>query len=247
MSGEAKPKFVVPSTQRAAFNCPGCGAYAHQVWWRLIPERVMEPPKTALRNVQRGYLPKPGIVQGELLRSGNPTSYMVQVDVSECAQCNDVAIWVAGRMVHPHPTGDLPVADEGMPPVARGYFNEARAVFAASVSAAAAMLRACAEAMCTEEGKTKDTFHDRIGKLVAKGIIDRPLQQIFDAARVTGNDAVHPNRIVTGDLPNIVAALFSALNIVSRRLFTEPTEIENLYRDAVPEDKRDAIARRDIR
>ena len=104
-----------------------------------------------------------------------------------------------------------------------------------------ALLRLAIEMLLKHLGET-GSINDGIKNLVANGL-DPIIQQSLDIVRVTGNDAVHPGKIVFDDTTD-VQAFFQLINVIADALITQPKQIKEIY-DNLPEDKRKAIEKRD--
>ena len=85
--------------------------------------------------------------------------------------------------------------------------------------------------------------HLDIAALVADGL-DPRVQQVLDIVRVVGNNAVHPGQIDLRDDRATAEMLFGFLNVIAEKTISVPKRIEEVY-GALPEDARDAIAKRD--
>ena len=71
------------------------------------------------------------------------------------------------------------------------------------------------------------------------------MQRALNVVRVTGNEAVHPGQIDTGDA-DTAARLFELVNLIVDAVIAQPRRIDGLY-DRLPSDKREQIERRNAR
>ena len=216
-------KTVHPEFRAAAFTCPHpeCRTYATQEWQHLTTN---EP--TLVRLSKSLELPIPS-----------------ETSISTCERCRRVAFWVDGKMVYPRFL-PAPPAHEDLPGECRRDYEEARAVFAESPKASAALLRLVLEKLliaCGGQGK----IDGMIKTLVANGL-PQQIQQAMDVCRVIGNEAVHPGSIDLSDTPEIALKLFGLVNFIVQNQITQQKEIGALF-EGLPEAKKDGIRQRDKR
>lgn len=160
-------KYVAPDWNLQAFNCPHCGAFAHQIHRTSTPD----------------------------LNGAVPNKFMNTVGTTICAQCTQYAIWNIETMVYPQ-KGIGPLPNPDLPETVRNLYLEASAVGAISSRAAAALLRLALQLLCKELGGDGKNINDDIKRLVEKGL-PSPVQKAMDSLRIIGNDAVHPGQIDT--------------------------------------------------
>lgn len=134
------------------------------------------------------------------------------------------------------PNDDLPEA------VIEDY-QEASEILQRSPRGAAALLRLAIQKLVDELVEGRDDLNTKIGTLVANGL-DSRIQKALDSVRVIGNEAVHPGQIDLKDSPEIAHQLFKLVNLIGRRMITEPAEIEELY-SSLPSGKLKGIEDRD--
>ncbi len=219
-----REKYVVPSFGADAFNCPHCGAYAHQEWYLLRPPELIEP--SDLSGPPRKGRP-------HATQDGN---------MSVCSRCDRHAFWHEHRMVYPGLSiGPLPVED--MPGDVKEDFIEARDIVGASPRAAAALLRLALQKLMPHLGGKGKNLNGDIANLVKKGLPVR-IQKALDVVRVIGNNAVHPGEIDLRDDSETAIALFELLNIIVEFMITQPKKLEYLY-GKLPETTKEAINKRD--
>jgi hypothetical protein len=138
-----------------------------------------------------------------------------------------------------------PAPSKDMPDDIAKDFNEARAVFAASPRASAALLRLAIQKLCIHLGEKGENLNDDIGALVQKGLSVQ-VQQALDSVRVIGNNAVHPAKIDFEDNAEVAGKLFELVNFIVRETITRPREIAELY-NKLPERTRSHIQARQSR
>ena len=63
---------------------------------------------------------------------------------------------------------------------------------------------------------------------------------------VVGNEAVNPGTFDLNDTPDIAIHLCKLVNFIAESMITQPKQIDDLY-DALPEEKREYIEKRDGR
>jgi Domain of unknown function (DUF4145) len=208
-------KVTPPKVMASAFTCPHCAAYAQQIWYQV---------------------------------QGNPTKPMFgqrvfeDVDVGMCTNCAQLTIWSDGRLIDPD-ASPAPMPNDDLPDDIKKDYEEARSIVAKSPRGAAALLRLCIQKLCIELGGSGKDLNKDIGDLVKKGLPPR-VQQMLDAVRVIGNNAVHPGEIDLNDTPETAASLFNLVNAITDQMITHPKQVEALY-EALPAGAREAIERRD--
>ena len=211
-------KHYPASFQEKNFHCPHCNVYAQQVWGVLFVHR------TGL-----GHYPEP-------------------VWRCLCTHCSKVSYWheyekdLLGRMVVPaESTAEPPHAD--MPDACKADYEEARAVFAQSPRASAALLRLAVQKLMGELGQTGKNLNADIAALVKSGL-PAEVQKMLDYCRVIGNHAVHPGEIDVNDSPEIAENLFGFINLIVEDRITRTKQIEKAYAK-LPEGAREQIEKRD--
>lgn len=252
------PYDTQPSTERDAFDCPHCGAYAHQRWnsVALKATSVVQPPPAT--NDRPCILSVPLVGRGEAISGldvslGSSTPLLpansVQgetifgLDVSRCQRCADFCIWIAGKLAYPD-RGLAPVPNTDLPPDIKRDYEEAGAILDKSPRGAAALLRLCIQKLCVILGGQGKKLNDDIGALVKKGLRVE-VQQALDIVRVIGNDAVHPGQLDLKDDYKTASTLFSLVNVIVNAMITQPREIGEVY-EKLPKTKLQAIANRDL-
>lgn len=223
-----------PVYGRESFECPHCGAFAQQIWYKKI------------------YATRPSEIFGDL--------NLEDLARADCIGCRDYSLWRRSisrmsiratgsssdwQMIWPL---SVPVErpNENMPEGLRVLFEEARAVYAHSPRSSAALLRLTTEGLLREVTGRNDRLNDMIGDLVREGTLNPRLQKTADALRLIGNDAVHPSdeMTFTEGARERAAKLFTLVNLLVEELITRPGEIDDLYQ-SLPENKREQVEKRD--
>lgn len=209
-----------------AFNCPYCGAYAHQVRYNLAT-----------------------------VQFDQPYTDVNDFTVTKCSKCDKYAIWyrttstcdgipygdLAWQMVFPL-VGDAPLPNNDLPEEIIKDYLEARSILAQSPRGAAALLRLAIDKLCNYLKSDGDNLNQKIKNLVTKGLPEK-VQKALDIVRVTGNNAVHPGQI---DVDNIEAAnaLFELVNIIANHMISENKQIDSIY-EKLPDSAKNQINKRD--
>ncbi len=87
-------------------------------------------------------------------------------------------------------------------------------------------------------------LNDRIGWMVKQEHIDHDIQQMLDAGRIIGNNAVHPGELDLQATPELVDSLFWVTNELVEELISKPKRRKAIY-ESIPQSNRQAIERRD--
>jgi hypothetical protein len=256
-------KHVPPSANSVSFNCPNCGALAHQSWFRLgidpldkdttphiltsgIVDNVIKDlddddkanAEKQLRQYTRGvpFIPNPKTTCYGINILGN-------AHVSRCYSCNKVAVWLYDKLAYPaeqygpEPNDDLP-GD-----ILRDY-QEASTILDLSPRGAAALLRLCIQKICIHLEEDGKDLNADIGSLVEKGL-DPRVKKSLDTVRVVGNESVHPGQIDMRDDRETASKLFNFVNLIVEIMISQPKHIDTLYEEKVSEGKKEAIKKRD--
>ncbi|PRE70381.1 hypothetical protein C6P82_07425 [Burkholderia multivorans] len=257
---------MAPSTSETAFNCPHCGALTTQTWHQLYSERITgddRVPFFPAPDRQTEMLDADDLDQESRknlikyfaqLKSAAPFLYGRQRSVytdhgvgnlhlSECFNCQGLAIWVHDRLIYPEiaPT-IMPNADLGDD--VKADFVEARSILNASPRGAAALLRLAVQKLCVQLGESGKNIDSDIASLVKKGLSPK-IQRALDIVRVVGNESVHPGELDVRDDVETATKLLALVNLVAEQMITHPREIDSLY-EKLPQGKREAIERRDM-
>lgn len=200
-----------------AFNCPHCHVYAQQHWHGHSENNCFS----------------------NFMGSQSADNY---VYMSTCEQCGKNAVWVSGLLVFPHPhLAPAPNPDLNEDIVAD--YKEADAILQMSPRGACALLRLATQKLCIQLGESGENLNKDISNLVKSGLSPH-IQKSLDILRVIGNNAVHPGELDVRDTPESALALFKLINKIAQTMITDVKEIDEIY-DSLPEEQREAIARRD--
>jgi hypothetical protein len=258
---DIRTKYVPPTVDRGAFNCPHCGALAKQFWFtvhaqnmqahktpRIVIEEVREMKfeqikdheveHSARRLLEKLAKEKPFLYENRSSRSHD----VGNIFISSCFSCNDVAFWVYDRLVWPQ-VGEAPVANPDLPDDIRCDYNEASSILSLSPRGAAALLRLAVQKLCKHLGGAGDNLNHDIAALVRKGLPAR-VQQALDVVRVIGNNAVHPGEIDLRDDRATAEGLFRLVNLIAEIMISQPKHVSDMFA-SLPEGARKAIETRD--
>ena len=164
----------------------------------------------------------------------------IKVEISTCSHCGNPTLWLSEKIIYP-PKFPAPPANGDLPNDVKQVYEEAASIAEQSPRAACALLRLAIEMLMRHLGET-GSINESIKNLVKRGL-NPQVQQSLDIVRVTGNNAVHPGKIVFDDTTNF-QALFGLINVIADTLITQPKRIQGIY-DNLPEDARKAIEKRD--
>lgn len=255
---------IEPSVAETAFSCPHCGAYTTQHWFSLrgrpmsaesrtpgIPgpnykekiERDREVPSDLKIRLLEWYeRMASGLVFFESVRSEYWDLSVNNLHLSECYNCNKLAVWVHESLLFPsHKTGTRPNPD--LPDEITRDFEEARSIVDQSPRGAAALLRLCVQKLCKHLGEKGRNIDDDIAALAKKGL-NPVVRQSLDIVRVIGNEAVHPGTIDLNDDRETALRLFDLVNAITEQMISHPKKVQEMY-SKLPESKRQAIEKRD--
>jgi hypothetical protein len=168
--------------------------------------------------------------------------HMSDGSFSLCLHCSNYAFWHKENLIFPSRT-IAPRANIDLPEDIIKDYEEASSILGNSPRGAAALLRLCIQKLCKHLGEPGKNINDDIAQLVKKGL-NPIIQKSLDVVRVVGNEAVHPGTIDLTDQPQTAIALFNLVNLIADSMITQPKMVNALY-DALPEDKKEFIAKRD--
>lgn len=165
-----------------------------------------------------------------------------EISFAYCTHCNEWSVWHTGEMIYPKKiTVEAPNSD--LPEDVIVDYKEAASILQDSPRGSAAMMRLAIQKLCDSLVDSKDDLNTKIGALVKSGL-DKRIQMSLDAVRVIGNEAVHPGQIDIKDSPQIAHQLFKLVNLIGRRMISEPAEVDEIYA-SLPEEKLKGIEARD--
>lgn len=222
-------EYVAPQFMLSAFNCPICGAYAQQLWEKILPENYLDVRMqtsdqnefVAPQNIKRGF----GAVY-----------------TSRCWHCYKEALWVDGKLIYPS-LSIIPQPSKDMPEDIAKIYNEAASIYTLSPRSSAALLRLGLQMLLKHLGEKGENINHDIKNLVAKGL-PSTVQQAADIIRHVGNEAVHPGTINFEDNSDTSATLFQILNWIVYYMITVPKNIKEMY-GSLPDNIQKSIEMRD--
>lgn len=260
---DTRGKYVPPSINVTAFNCPHCGALAKQSWFKLaanrhdkdeLPERFLEDGAdlSVLKEMEQEQRERL-INWFNRVKTGNPTIEphkagryfyydVFNANVSQCFNCNKISVWIGSTLTWPA-SGDAPLPNPDLSDEVRLDFEEAGRILTLSPRGAAALLRLAIQKLCKELGQKGDNINADIAALVAKGL-DVRVQKALDVVRVIGNQAVHPGQIDLRDDRSTAEKLFGLVNLIADIMITQPKHIAAMF-DSLPLGAKKAIETRD--
>lgn len=239
---------VQPSTKATAFSCPHCGALTTQHWRQTLinsrekdrlPFRIQdaeEAKKTLIKGLEDEAAKTRMIAWVNRVSTGTPSFgdryydpvvYLNNVDVSECYNCDKLALWVGDQMVWPH-ANDAPPPHAELPRELAADYSEAGDIVNASPRGAAALLRLVIQKLCKQLGEPGKNINADIASLVRKGL-DPRVQQMLDVVRVIGNNAVHPGEMDLRDDRETAERLFVLVNMITDIMIAQPKAIAEMY------------------
>lgn len=132
--------FRLPELGSQAFNCPFCGAFAHQIW---------------------------GLV--EIRHGGSVSDPIEDLTVSRCSQCGGEICWRGDRILYPK-TAAAPAPHAFLGRDVSEIYREAAAILPESPCAAAALLRLAMQGLCIQLGRDGQQMDADIAALVEDGL-----------------------------------------------------------------------------
>jgi hypothetical protein len=261
---DVRAKYVPPSVEETAFNCPHCGALAKQVWFSMhaiglkkdaTPARVepalvtdkifAEEENLETRKRLREWARSMAAGRPAFLWEGRHCDAALgNVELSRCFNCDGVAIWVFDQMLWPR-VGFAPLPNPDMPDDVRRDYEEASTVLGVSARSAAALLRLAIQKLCRSLGEKGENINHDIGELVKKGLAER-VQKALDVVRVVGNNAVHPGELDLRDDRATAEGLFRLVNLIVEQMISQDKHVDEMFA-ALPSGARQAIERRDAK
>lgn len=259
---DIRTKYVTPSVDQTAFNCPHCGALAKQHWYSCHGDEFRRdnlPVIITHEMAQNTDLSKEKEENRDRIRrmaakaaTGVPFFGSAQtvydaptahnVWLSRCYNCDEVAVWVYNQQMYPR-QGEGPLPNPDLSAEVMRDYREASSILNASPRGAAALLRLCIQKICAEVGGKGENVNDDIKLLVANGL-DQRVQQALDVVRVIGNNAVHPGQIDLSDDRATAEQLFILVNLIADRMISQPKHVQSMF-DALPETAKQQIESRD--
>jgi hypothetical protein len=244
---DVRDKYVPPAVDQLAFNCPHCGALAKQFWFSMHAERLKKDDKPLRLDDESVKEFTFGDIEGaqkrerlkqwaERMATGRPFLHpnqefraydLANVSLSECFNCNEIAIWIYDRLVWPR-RGQAPLPNPDLPDDTRGDYEEASTILDLSPRGAAALLRLSIQKLCKHLGQGGANINADIAGLVKKGL-DVRVQQALDVVRVIGNNAVHPGHIDLRDDRATAEKLFALVNLIAEIMISQPRHVSAMF------------------
>lgn len=220
-----------PADGKDGFDCPRCGAFAHQTWNSL---RIAQHPFTDTKSGGGAYA----------VRTGHWRT-------SQCAKCTDFTVWRDNRIMYPAGAGSIPLPHDGMPSKAREIYEEAREVWPISPRAGAALARASLESILKELDPEagKVDLATRIDRMRDK--VSPELGDMLTVIRHAGNKSLHvedqPDDVMVLILDpaeiGIAELIFESINDLVEERITRPAKKRALF-ERVPEDIRKNVGKK---
>jgi hypothetical protein len=222
-------EYIAPKFRADGFNCPHCRVYAHQKWDRIImwqiPSKLKGMPFVNLSDPEPKINPPHGIAIDK--PSEITSEDQLEAHSSVCSKCHKYALWVGGTLVYP-PSSSAPLPAEDMPEGVKEDYLEARKIVDLSPRSAESLLRLALQKLMPYLGEGGRDLNEDIGQLVAKGLPE-VIQKSLDSIRVTGNNAVHPGKMILENDMNTALTLFKLMNIIVEKMISEKKELDELY------------------
>ncbi|WP_151901290.1 DUF4145 domain-containing protein [Sulfurimonas hydrogeniphila] len=236
------------------FVCPHCNALAKQDWFsKTMMSEIVDSIyihnfldyRGSIKDYQQSSIEKFLVhMKHELPKELNeylPSS----LSISKCQACDNFALWVKREVVYPKINFTTP-PNLDMDKDIQDLYNEASKILFDSPKGAAAILRLALQKLLLQLGETDKKIDRNIKSLVEKGLSPK-IQKALDFVRVVGNEAVHPGEINLDDNKDIALTLFKILNLIANDMITIPKEMDELYENIIPDDKKKQIDQRDGR
>lgn len=160
-----------------------------------------------------------------------------------CTHCHEYSIWHKEQMVYPDFVW-VELANEDLNEDIKRDYAEAASIIQKSPRGSAALLRLAIQKLCIQLGEPGKNLNTDIGNLVKKGLSTK-VQKSLDVLRVVGNESVHPGTLDLRDNRKIATALFRLVNFIAEKMISEPKEIDAIYNNTIPEEKKKQIQKRD--
>jgi hypothetical protein len=210
--------YAPPTYKADAFNCPFCGAYSNQLWYRTSTNEY-HPTKEADR-----------------------ATSVDDFAIAYCTRCLGYSCWYMQKMIYPS-TGMAPPPNPDLPKEVKADYEEARSISSTSPRGAAALLRLAIQKLSIELGEKGEDLNTDIANLMRKGLNEK-VQKALDSVRVIGNEAVDPGQMDLRDDTETVAKLFGLVNIIADMMITQPRRVDEIHQN-LPEQKKEQIRERD--
>jgi hypothetical protein len=258
MAETASPKSRAPRRGSDAFDCPRCGAYAHQTWYDLKREIFdnYEQEHWTVDAIDSGQLnPLSGLQESLSDPETSDTKKCAPIvgawAMSQCGRCEEYSTWRDDSLMYPAGSSNAQTPHEDMPDEAKALYREAAAVVGISRRAGAALARATLERLLRllDPMEKNPSLADRIDHVTPKAT--RALAKMLTVIRHTGNKSLHVDDepddvmllILDPEEEQIVDLIFASINGLVEELVTRPREVDAIY-GRIPEHIRDAVRKR---
>jgi hypothetical protein len=259
-----REKYIAPSLNLTAFNCPHCHVLTTQTWYaahaeplgraktplRWTPEQLAEQKFDDIEDSEkrrrvRTYFTKLSLARPFLWNEQKHVDYMVpNASISVCFDCLEPTFWIGNNIAWPE-SNEAPSPNPDLPEQLRVDYEEAANIISRSPRGAAALLRLVIQKLCVHLGGKGEHLDTDIAMLVGSGL-DPRVKQALDVVRVIGNNAVHPGKIDLRDDPGTAGKLFGLVNLIVEIMISQPKHVQAMY-DSLPEGSRKAIEKRDAK
>ncbi len=238
----------------AKFKCPHCEVISQQLWINTnnLSERFIElythiylDYRNNIKDYQQTAIKYFLEHANQIVEKNFKFVFPSELAISECQSCNSIALWINKKVIYPRSIiVDSPNSD--MNQDIQDLYNEASLILIDSPKGAAALLRLALQKLLWQIGETERNIDKNIKNLVEKGLNPK-IQKALDFVRVVGNEAVHPGEINLDDNKEIAISLFKILNLIANDMITIAKEMDELYEDIIPEERKQQISIRDAK
>ena len=167
-----------PELKKHSFICPHCQAYSTMSWHGATP----------------AFMEKPFPLE--------------TIAISRCMNCNELSVWVNGKIVYPESSKIEPNID--MPVKAKNFFLEAQSIIGRSPRAACALLRLSLEEIVNHLKGTGKNLVEKIDSLT----LPEEMMTLFNACRLYGNQASHPG-VIDFNEQNSIEVAYNLSNLIN--------------------------------
>lgn len=236
------------------FKCPHCNVLSKQDWTTAnylsddineLYQQIFLDYRKNISSHNQEYVEKFLNSSSSIIKQSFSNVIPKELAIAKCHSCHHFSLWVGKKIVYPknvlvdEPNSDM---DEDI----QSLYVEASLILIDSPKGAAALLRLALQKLLLQIGGTEKNIDKNIKKLVSEGLNPK-IQKALDFVRVVGNEAVHPGEINLDDNKEIARSLFKILNLIANDMITIPKEMDDLYEDIIPDEKKEQINVRDRR
>ena len=216
----SNPKFIPPTYNENAFNCPHCEAYAHQKW---IDNHSLLQWQYGFLRLNLNLFEREPDFHNIIKRNQEGimiTQLSSRISWAICMRCSKASIWLNKKMLFPDSI-EVSMPNEDLDDEIKEVYMEAASVLQKSPCSAAALLRLALEKLCRQlDCKGKDLY-ENIGHLAEKGL-PQDVEDAMDSIRNVGNKAIHSGKIDLRDDDKTAKVLFDLINFISEEMLTKP-------------------------